>query len=397
MFGRKSGSEPAAAADAFEGRPWNIGADKWFNFWPAPFSRLMPAKPAAADEATMISDAERFGREAGSAAGRGEHFAGQIGSLPGREALVYVGLQRTARVKQNADAIRRDLDTQLSGLQSQVATAEQDEAWTGERYEKARRERAQRPETAKPGNFSGAALYAAVLAILACAEFPTIYAALQRSPLPTEARWVITAALSIIIALSAHIVGEYLWEFVAKRETATSDNAGLQEKTERILKLVIAAGIFIVMVVLMLKMYSIRTDIFVSTASDSAEQKAKRAAEGTAFSQLLLYLQLLFFIVALSMSFLRTRNEPERRKNALVRRELKALEKDIDKAKERLDEDRQKKVAVGAQIQTLSRLLESVQLAEELELEREDALLNEILKRHDNQYESAEHSGPLRA
>ena len=78
-------------------------------------------------------------------------------------------------------------------------------------------------------------------------------------------------------------------------------------------------------------------------------------------------------------------------------RELKALEKDIDKAKERLDEDRQKKVAVGAQIQTLSRLLESVQLAEELELEREDALLNEILKRHDNQYESAEHSGPLRA
>lgn len=397
MFGRNKVADVADRPEKLaEGKPWNIGANKWFIQWPGPLSKISRSKPAAASEETMISDAESYGREAGKAAGRGEHFAARIDVLPGREALSYAGDQRVARVKQNADAIRRDLDTQLSGLESQVSTAEQDEQWTQQAHERALAERAQYPQTAERNSLADTALYAVVLTVLACAEFPTIYSALQGSTLPPWAIILITGALSIIISLSAHIVGDYLWEYVATRDRAHGGELQLQEKTERILKLSIAAGIFVVMVVLMLKMYSIRTTLFVEAGNLTKAQNPNSESDGKAFSQLLLLLQLLFFIVALSMAFLRSRNAKERRANAVAHRRVRRLDADMEKSKHRLDADRQKKVALQAQIQTLTGLRESVGRAEELELGREAALLGEILKKHDNQYESAEHSGPLR-
>ncbi len=378
----------AAVDKLSEGRPWNLSADKWFLRWPPPFSRLLPPRQATASEASLMSDADAYGAAAGSAAGRGEHFAAHIPELPGRRVIEFISDQRVARVKQNADAIGRDLDTQLAGLESKLRTAEQDEQLTEESHGNARRERAESPQTVHRNSRSDAGLYAVVLAVLACAEFPTIYVALQSSPLPAWAILMITGALSAIIALSAAIVGEYLWEFVASLDDARGGNLSAQKRTERVLKAIIAAGIFIVMIVLMVVMFSIRTDLF-------ADQGAK-GSTGLKLSVLLLLLQLLFFVIAFAMAFLRSRGAEKRRENSVAFRRARRLDAELADAKERLDMDRQIKVTLEAQIQTLKGLRESVIRAEKLELECEEAVRGEALKRHDNQYESAEHSGLLR-
>ncbi len=398
VFGRsKSAPHVDAAVDKLgDGRPWNLSADKWFFRWPPPFSLLLPPRQAAASEASLMSDANAYGAAAGSAAGRGEHFAAHIPELPGRRVIEFISDQRVARVKQNADAIGRDLDTQLAGLESKLRTAEQDEQLTEESHGNARRERAESPQTVHRNSRSDAGLYAVVLAVLACAEFPTIYVALQSSPLPGWAILMITGALSAIIALSAAIVGEYLCEFVASVDDAREDNLSAQKRTERVLKAIIAAGIFIVMIVLMVVMFSIRTDLFAAQTEVANPGGKGAGSEGLKLSVLLLLLQLLFFVIAFAMAFLRSRGAEKRRENSVAFRRARRLDAELADAKARLDMDRQIKVSLEAQIQTLKGLRESVIRAEKLELECEAAVRGEALKRHDNQYESAEHSGLLR-
>ncbi len=459
---RRSGSGDASqsTADANmlerlnDAQPFNIGAEKWVMrppqwaidlFGMQPSNRVTPAEQ-------MRSSAFALGGEEGAAASRGEHHAGRVDDLPGRKLLTAMSEQRRSEVTRNAETERREIVQLLSGIDERKADAAKQTKETEEKLERvqgARGADASLPVvTSRPvvAFISNNGAYLAVLAVLALAEMPTIFTALANTQIEPWASWMLTAALGVVAAFTAHILGEFVYGFlqdlrvwrqrgrsreaeIPVRSGQPGSSAGLRDGPESsaqavppsspvsavrlgapesapvnaadalpelIVKGLVSAALAVLFLVSMFEMYRVRLAVFTKGANDPEAKDTVQALVGDKLSLLLLFLQLVFFTIAFAYSFIRRSSEAERSQRtaaAKKARELDREEKEI--VKQRDQKDALESVFITHR-ESLDNLQKSLDKCEQAELASEVSLLAEILSLHDHAYEQSEHSGPMR-
>lgn len=271
----------------------------------------------------LMSIAANSGRQAGLAAASGNHFADTIESLPGRRSLASKVGERKELVERSAARAREALQSSVRGLEAEEAVERERlaAAQQSETSARARLEGMQGDPESRGAGLSGVG-YPALLLLLAAAEFPTVYSSLSASLLEQWAVWILTVALSLVVAVSAHLVGLNLAHY--QREDGSD--------TRRVY-LVIVVLISILMVVLMSFMWQTRSNLFeTAVAGRRAQGLRTDGLNVSLLSSMFFALQLLLFGVATVMSFNRGRNAPAVAKARAARKERSALKREHKRA-----------------------------------------------------------------
>ncbi len=389
---------------------WQIGAEK-FGWSPPQWAADLLGIGWSRDVLTvdeMKQAAYTLGQEEGAAAGRGEHHSSRIEDLPGRRLLTAASAQRVCEVKVNAEAVRREIEVTVAEIGDREENAEKQ---SDEIDAKLTKLRVQRDDddlpAATPNRFaafvSENGAYSFALLVLVGAEIPTIYSALQNTGIEPWASWMLTIALSLVAAFTAHILGGFVYGALKDYRLVRHPRAGGEpgesigapysapvhsedSKADLAIKVFVSGALFLFFFLSMFEMYKLRLAVL-KTAEGQTDDD---------LSLLLLFLQIVFFMIAFAYSFIRSESDSERdqrKKSAARARSLDREERAIAIMR---DEKDAQESHVTAHKESLATLIESLNKTELEEIEKERSLLEEAYRLHDHAYELAEHSGPLR-
>ena len=390
---------------------WQIGAEK-FGWSPPQWAADLLGIGWSRDVLTvdeMKQAAYTLGQEEGAAAGRGEHHSSRIEDLPGRRLLAAASAQRVCEVKVNAEAVRRELEVTVSEIGDRKKNAKKQSDEIDAKLTKLRVQRDDDDDlpAAPPNRFaafvSENGAYSFALLVLVGAEIPTIYSALQNTGIEPWASWMLTIALSLVAAFTAHILGGFVYGALKDYRLVRHPRAGREpgesigapysapvhsedSKADLIIKVFVSGALFLFFFLSMFEMYKLRLAVL-KTAEGQTDDD---------LSLLLLFLQIVFFMIAFAYSFIRSESDSERdqrKKSAARARSLDREERAIAIMR---DEKDAQESHVTAHKESLATLIESLNKTELEEIEKERSLLEEAYRLHDHAYELAEHSGPLR-
>ena len=337
------------------------------------------------------------GAEAGRAASVGEHFRDSIAELPGRAAVASrIGERRQIIERAAADQIR-NIKSKIRGLESGYATVAEG-AGHDEQVERTARDRlAVHVEHAPASNPRATGYgYAALLCLLAVAEFPTIYASLRASLLDGWTVYLITGALSCIVALSAHVVGRNLAPLAARKSAEGDAGNPTDDEHRPWVRAVIAVTVIIAMLVLMVAMWKTRSSLFDGIIQNRAKEGLRTEGLNSGLlSTTLFALQILLFLLAATLSFNRATGDQARTNGRSSRREGRALKLQVRVARRRAAKSGKQRSKLSNELDHAGNSLEMVESAKSSLLAQENELLGTLLAEHDASYEAAKHSTKL--
>ena len=350
--------------------------------------------------ATLMGIAARAGKESGYQAARGKHFSDTIEGLPSRHLLAEKVGERKKFIERSGMLAQEQVKSQILGLEAKEKGANERQRQSAgiEQNEKARL------ETHEQGISDGdnphppnrlAIGYWLLLAVLAMVEFPTIYQSLQGSILDQWAVYLITGALSIVVAMCAHIVGTNLARYLEEnRALRGSQVIGAESvadtKVDRNVHLTIVVVITFMMISLMVAMFETRSSLFAGLV-ETRKQNGLRSAGFNVdlLSTTFFVLQVLLFVLATAVSFNRSKHEEDRVEAKRDRKRKRELEKETAKAERDAKEHIHEYQEILSSLEQARNSSALIERSMRSRLEQEDHFMRALYAEHDLAYESA--------
>jgi len=356
----------------------------------------------------LMGIAARSGREEGLQAGLGRISRDRLEDLPARKLLMEKVGERKKIIERSANVALQQIRSQVLGLEARAEAAKGRHAHTHliEGKERSRLEDHEQSihESENPHPPSRFDLgYWFLLMVLALVELPTIYQSLQGSFIEKWAIYIISGALSIIVAICAHTVGANLAKFIEESRLVKSAGSGEAGKSSDIESLKVDKNVHLLIVIaitgmigaLMIAVFETRTALFQAIL----ERRAKSGLPTNNFnvellSAMFFVLQVLLFVLATAVSFNRSKHEDERHDAKQRRKRKRELENEEKKAERKAkgDAERLDEVITGLELARNSSTLIEGNL--QSRLDQEEHFLQALLAEHDLAFEVGRREAP---
>lgn len=353
----------------------------------------------------LMGIAARSGREEGRQAAGGRVARDKIEDLPARDLLKEKVGERKSYIQRSATTALEQVRSSIRGLEARKEAAERRHSHTHEIEGKERGRLEDHEQSIHDSDNPHPpprleAGYWMILIVLALVEFPTIYQSLQGSIIEQWAIYIISAALSIIVAICAHTVGSNLAKYVEAtrilRQGKLSGGDSVDEvKVDRNVHLIIVVVITFMIIALMIAVFETRTSLFDGlVANRDREGFVKTSFNAGLLSTTFFVLQVLLFLLATAVAFNRSKHEDERRSAKQHRKRKRELEKEEDKAEKKSREHAEDYEAVLHALELATNSSSLIEANLQSRLDQEEHFLRALLAEHDLAFEAGKREGP---